>query len=275
MKIRFLLALFTAACLLASPTYAQPPEEEEHSDVEIGYEFDEFDNPTRLLFFDVNEFTSDGIAFFEAGFENKNRAFDDDPVDWVGGDPGFETAPGETITENHQIWLTLLDASTNSEFGKGHLNFFDPSDPANTSLEAAGNLVVSAQDPSSSMVVEGLRIEDGDIVSGSMQQFIQAGRLNNTIHDHATFDLLDDANAPIGAYGMLFQLESHFDAFERGSPDLVSDKFWIVLNRGMDEEEFETRAVRAFGIAAVPEPTSAVLILAGIAGLGMKRRRVA
>lgn len=262
MKIRFYLAL------LAFSIYGNVSIAQHAGDLEIWY--DDINSPSQLLF-EVDETTSEGIALFESEFEDENSSFPNAQPDWAADEPGFDTNPAFGITEDHQIWLHLLDASAHSDAGVGHLNFFGRGD---TSLNVAGDLAVLGNP--SPVSAPGLRLEDGVVASGSLRQYLGAGDSNAEIHEHITFDLINDENsdAAIGAYGLLFQLESHIGGFD-GIPEIVSDPFWIVINRGLSENEFENLAVPAFSISAVPEPTSAVLFLAGIAGLAMKRRRAA
>lgn len=255
MKKAMILSLF-AISLFGTAAFAQ--DDEHAGDIEMWY--DDLTTPTELIF-EVGESTTDGIALFEAEFENADLF---GGTDWEADEPGFDTNPDFGITSGDQIWINILDADAESDFGVGFLNFYNP---VTGELESAGDLAVIGNEDVGDLILDG-----NGIVSGSQRQFIDSANSDNEAHDHLVFDLLDDDSAP-GAYGMLFELESHIGGFD-GNPELVSDKFWIVINRGMSEEDFESLAVPAFGVAAVPEPASAVLILAGIAALGVKRRRI-
>lgn len=254
MKNHFLI-LFLLISILGNAAFAQE-DEEDHGDIEIGYS-------GGAIIFEADHFTNEGIALFESEFD---ISFGDTQTD----EPGFDTIAGNVIPDNHQVFLRILDANADSatDIGEGYLNFFDPDDNL---IHSSGDLRIFRETASP---VDPLFLTDGDYDMGSLTQLVDVAD-EGEIHGHVVFDLLNDSEDEEGAFGMLFQLESYFDGFDGSAPDLVSDKFWIVVNNGMIEEDFETRALPAFGIAAVPEPTSAVLLLAGIAGLGMKRRRVA
>lgn len=252
---------FSAAILLAMFTgsvYGQ----HEHSDIELGY--DNLATPSALEIEEV-EVTTDGIMFFEAEFELINPF---DPNDFLADEPGFTTndAEGLLVNAGDQIWMRALDASTNSAHGEGYVNFYNP---LNDSLSAAGRIsVIDNTGGTADLVLNG-----GSIESGPNEQFLGIGDAGGDIHDHVVFDLLDDATAPLGAYGIMFQLQSDFDPAD-GNMDLTSDAFWIIFNHGMDEEAFENFALPAFGAgSAIPEPGSAMVLLLGTAVLGMRRRQ--
>ncbi|QEG23948.1 PEP-CTERM sorting domain-containing protein [Mariniblastus fucicola] len=256
MKFRFLSLIAAAVpCLLATNAFAQHA-----GDVEVGY--DSLATPSSLIV-EVIESTSEGIALFEADFEEL------DPFnagDFSADEPGFNTNPGEGLLVNtgDQIWLNVLDASVESSFGVGYVNYFNPT---TNMLENSGRMSVLGNSTS----VGDLFLNGGSIESGSTRQFIDAGDADQEIHDHVVFDLLDDASAPIGAYGLLMELESDFDA--DGTAELVSDKFWLVFNYGMDEGDFDDRALASFGLSSVPEPGSLAFLMLGAAAIGLKRRR--
>lgn len=260
MKIRILLTLF-AVSLFGNAAYAQHA-----GDIEMWY--DDLVNPTQLLF-EVGESTSDGIALFEAEFEDENAAFPGNPPDWQADEPGFDTHPSFGLTSGHQIWLNLLDASTESSFGVGLINFYNPVTDA---LEVDGDLAILGND--SPAGIGNLIFDDGVMTSGTetLQQFIGVADSDDEVHEHVVFDILNDDTVPVGAYGFLFELQSHTGTFD-GNPDLVSDKFWVVLNRGLSEEDFENLAVPAFGISAIPEPGSAAFLLTGASALFLRRRK--
>jgi len=232
----------------------------QHSDVEFGY--DDLNNPTGIIF-EVGESTSDGIAVFEAEFEEL------DPFnagDFSADEPGFATNELENFLVNTGdfVWLNALDASTESAFGVGYVNYYNPSTDM---IEATGRISFEGN---SAAVANGV-LNGASIESGSAAQFLGQGDADQEIHDHVVFDLLDDSTAPLGAYGLLFELLGDFDG--DGNAEITSDKFWVILNHGMSEQDFEELAVPAFGVTAVPEPGSAALILFGITALGVVRRK--
>lgn len=232
----------------------------QHSDVEFGY--DDTSNPTALIF-EVGEVTSEGLAVFESEFEALDPF---NPDDLSSDEPGFTTEPSENLLVNQgdQIWLNAVDASSSSSLASGYLNFYNP---LTGMLENTGRVAVQGNSSSvGDLVLNGAGIE-----SGSTRQFIDVGGSDQEAHDHVIIDLLDDSTALVGAYGILFELESDFDG--DGTPELVSDRFWIVLNHGLSEEDFETLALPAFGVSAIPEPGSIAFLLLGATALGVRRRR--
>ena len=244
---------------LSSVSYAQ------HSDIEFGY--DDHTNPTEIEIEQPNV-TSEGIMFFESEFE---RAIASDP--WASDEPGFATVDemGELLRFNpgDNIWLTALDASdtTYSSIGVGFVNFFNP---VTGVLEAAGEITIQEDFTGTTMDL----ILNGDsITSGDNPQLIGVADSASTdpggIHDHVEFELTGDT---VGAYGILFQVEADF-AGTSAETDLTSDPFWIIINRGLDEDTFEGAALEAFGVAAVPEPASAIVLTGALGAMLVRRRR--
>ena len=158
-----------------------------------------------------------------------------------------------------------MDAAAYSDFGVGYVNFYNP---LTNSLQATGSLAIY----DNSTQTDDL-ILDGLLISGSNPQFVDFGDSSGDIHDHVVFDLLNDATASFGAYGIMFQLQSDF-ATADGTMDLSSDPFWIIFNHGMSSSDFDNFALPAFGVgAAIPEPGTGVVLLA-LCGVVMGRRRV-
>lgn len=218
----------------------------QHSDIEFA--LDDFNNPTGIVV-TGDEFTSEGIQFFESEFE-------EDPFTaglFSTEDPGFE---GE-VNAGDLAFLRILDASVESSFGVGFVNYFNPNTGA---LEASGRISVE-QDQTTA--TSDLILSGGSIESGDNPQLASVGDSVGEAHDHLVFDLLDDSSAPFGAYGLLAQLEVN---------DVESDPFWIIINHQLSEEDFEGPALAAFGVSAVPEPAAAILLM-GVTGAILTRRR--
>jgi hypothetical protein len=238
--------------MLSSVSVAQ------HSDVEFGY--DDIANPTAIII-ENDETTIEDIQFFESEFEDEfnNGNFSSD-------EPGFATNDLESLLFNSgdAVSLRVLDASTVSSFGQGFVNFYDPT---NDSLGASGRISVGNSAPGAPPAA----IFDGathDASSGVNLQLIETADDDGDIHNHLVFDLLDDATAPAGAYGLLVEV----DATDTAGSTITSDAFWIIINHQLEEDVFETSALGAFGVTAVPEPASGAILI-GIAGAILVRRR--
>lgn len=254
MKMRFIFSTLVL-CLTTAVANAQHA-----GDVEFGY--DNLATPTSIVIEPV-EVTSENFLLFESEFEPLDPNV---PTDLSADEPGFNTNPAENffVNSGDQIWLSAVNASVESTFGVGYLNFYNPT---NDTLEASGRIsVIDNTTGTADLVING-----GAVESGPIGQFIGAADSDDEVHDHVVFDLLDDASAPVGAYGMMFRLQSDFDA--DGNMDIESDPFWLVINHGMSEDDFESMAIPKFGITAVPEPSSATMLLIGLSAMCVNRRR--
>lgn len=231
-----------------------------HSDIELGY--DNLLSPSRIEM-EAGEITVEGIRLYEGAFVELDPF---NPGDFGADDPGFATNAfeGLLMNANDRLWLQALNASSFSSFGVGYVNYYNP---GTGMLEAAHRIAIL----DNTGATANLFLNGGFIESGANPQFIQTADGDGDIHDHVIFDLLDDGTAPLGAYGILFRLQADFSP-GNGTMDVNSDPFWIVLNRGMSEEDFETLALPAFGLFAIPEPGAGVL-LAGLALAATVRRR--
>ena len=233
----------------------------QHSDIEFGY--DDIGNPGGFII-ENDEVTNDGIQFFESEFEMLDPM--GDPGNYSSDEPGYENAPDEglLVGTGHQIWINVLDASQHSQYGQGYINFYNPMTDA---LEANGRISIMDNTASTAdLLLFGTGVE-----SGPNPQFLAIGGADQTVGDvHVDFDLLDDATAPVGAYGLLLQLQSDFDG--DGVFEISSDPYWVIFNRGLDEAVFDEFALAAFGAEEVPEPSSAILLSAGALVL-LRRRR--
>lgn len=232
-----------------------------HSDLEFGY--DDTSNPTAFEIENDNE-SDEGIQFYEAEFEILDPA---NPSDYSADEPGFttEALEGLLLNPNDQISICPLDASLYSSHGVGFVNFFNPSTGM---LEASQRLsVIDNSGGTSDLVL------DGATSSGDPLQFLGLVDNDGDLHDHVVIDLLDDATALPGAYGVLFQIHA---VQASGAPDIVSDPVWFIFNHELSEEQFEGPALAAFGIVeaeAVPEPSSLALLFTGVTCLVLRRRR--
>ncbi len=259
MKFNF---LFSTACLtttalamMSTNAFAQ------HQDVEFGY--NDLANPTAFEI-DSTNFTSEGFLYFESELEARDPF---DTSDLSSDEPGFTTNDGEGLLVNQgdQIWFNVLDASVHSSFGAGYVNFYNPVTDA---LEASGRLAILDNSGSTTDLV----LNGGSIESGVNPQFIGSADADGDVHDHVVVDLLDDSTAPQGAYGILLQLQSDFDAAD-STIDLSSDPFWFVFNHGLSESDFDSVALTQFGVSSVPEPGTLSLVGLGLVTILVRRRR--
>ncbi len=210
----------------------------QHNDVEFGY--DNLNNPSNFLLspLSFNSTTSDGIIIVRSSMREL------DPFnagEFSADQPGFATdnAEGLAVNPGDGILISALNASEHSAFGVGYVNFYNP---ATNSLEAAGRIAfIDNRSGTPDLVLNGDTIE-----SGVDPQFIERANNSGVVHDHITWDLLDDATAPVGAYGILVQLQSDYE-FD-GTVELSSDPFWLVFNYGMSEDDFEELALASFGV---------------------------
>ena len=280
----FIAAL--ATLLTAGIGVAQEPGEDVHSDIEFGYNTDANGAPTSFGF-DFDEFTSDGIGVAEGSYSSLFLAGSND---FFSDNPGFITAldEGLSVGVGDEISVRFLNAGTDSRtnFGTGFVNFYNP-ETTTTSLieEDFGRIRIFKRDNGDVGVFDG-----GELVSGTETLLLAAGSDGTTqsnaaeedenrtlaegeIHNHIVFDLQGDED--VGAYGLLFQLEADFAGTDGpdGVVDLVSDPIWLIHNNGLDEDVFELQALPAFGVAAVPEPTTGVILAAASAAILTRRRR--
>ena len=260
MKIK--LSLVTAMVVMCSSSslFAQV-----HSDIELG-----LDNLSAPLKIDIEKIglTTNGLKYFTADIED---------IDLTAGnqfgaeEPGFATNAAENlrVRSNDQIWLRTLNSSTvaGSVGLNGFVNYYNPTTNS-LQLSVTHRFAITDNTATTSdLVFNGLNIE-----SGANPQFIQQGNAAGDIHSHVTFDLLDDLNAPNGAYGIMFDLQADLAGTAAGM-DISSDPFWVIFNHGMTTSDFNTRALPAFGITAVPEPSTLVLVSLVAGGLAWRRRR--
>ncbi len=243
----------------------------QHSDIEFGYVRDAMSNPVGLEV-EQDNVTSEGIQFFESEFVEDPGV---GPDDFFTIAPGFATALDEdlSLNANDQLSIRFLNASS-TQVGAGYVNFYDPT----TGQITADHRIRVGDDATGStsdLILDGLGLSDANNNPRLLGVAEDDPEDLGDLHGHLVFDLLDDATAPAGAYGLLLQLEADFaDANGNvdGNIDLVSDEFWIIFNHQLSEQQFETQALAAFGVAAVPEPAAATVV-AGVFGAMLLRRR--
>lgn len=255
MKFSFFFSTISLV-ILSSSVMAQHA-----GDVEFGY--DSLSSPSSFVI-ESNNLTTDGFLYFESEMEELDPF---NPDDFSSDEPGFTTNAGEGLLVNQgdQIWLNAVDASLLSSFGVGYVNYYNPT---TDSLDSFGRIGIYDNSGSTAdLILNGSSIE-----SGFNPQFIGLGDSDGDVHDHLIVDLLDDSTTPIGAYGIMFELQSDFSSAD-GSMDLSSSPFWIVWNHGLSEEDFETRAMPRFGASAVPEPSSLIVLALAMAPFFTIRRR--
>lgn len=179
------------------------------------------------------------------------KLFEGDFGDLAGGpystdDPGFD-APAGTFGAGTQIWYR----------GVGTLRFWNGTSwdgaPAGTSVT-----LESALGDVTTFSAAGVAAPEGAIgqaVAGS------------EFHEHLDFALLPGLGSEVGAYLIGLQLTSRTSTGAAPGPYGDSAPFYIAFNNGLDGEAFET------AVAAVPEPSTYALMLAGLLALGAVARR--
>jgi hypothetical protein len=252
-KLAFLLALAMACGWLSNAARAGEDDDHDgHPDIILGY-----NNLVTPSFIEIEgtPLSANGFLLFEADFGQFFSTID----------PGFSTEPadGLEITPGHSLFLQTINASSAVQGGQllGFVNFFDDE---TGQITAWGQITITGEGGSSWQL-------NGSSAVGGPVLIQVADDVEGGIHDHVAFDLLGDTDK-VGAYGVLFSLFTH-DA--NGNFVAASDNFWIVFNNGMDDAEFESRAVAAFGnFSAVPEPGSGLLLCGvALAAFAGRRRR--
>ena len=290
MKKYFLAAAI--AVLFSSLGHAQ--DLEVHSDIEFGFAPD-----SEELEFEIENDTvnDDGFQVFEGSFAPLGNELTSD-------NPGFITPVDEglTVNEGDNIFVRVLNAAQTegNTIGSGFVNFYDPSNPDAGIQSNGGTITVFGNDPNDpdgdiAAVFDGVLAESGIVslflAEGSDGTFISdlppsllGDEIDDEqnielgvgeIHNHLNFTFAADAGAPSEfAVGLLLQFEADLASVDGDGIDVVSDPFFLVFNNGLSEEVFETQALPAFGVNAVPEPTSGILLAAvGSAILTRRRRR--
>lgn len=106
----------------------------------------------------------------------------------------------------------------------------------------------------------------------------QAGSSGN-IHEHLTFAIASASGLPTeGAYYITLQLlsadlNSTFDGIVPNGKYASSDPFYLIFNNGLSSGEFHSAVHGLAHIAAVPEPSTYAMFLAGMGLMGWQLRR--
>ena len=155
-----------------------------------------------------------GHHYFESDFEPDVLDLSDFKFD----EPGFVIEPAENLllNENCRIFVEVLNAANFSAFGLGYVNYFDP----NAGLLSAADRIRLTD---GSNGTADLTLNETNIEGGSNRQLLGVTDEFRDLHDQLDFDLLDDATAPLEAYGVLLRLDSDFPSNGIGTIDLESE----------------------------------------------------
>ncbi len=160
-------------------------------------------------------------------------------------DPGYDSAVG-SLAAGAEVFYTAL----------GTLSFWNGAAwsasavPANVTLRVNGNLGE-----------ESFWTASG--ITGDVSGLIGQAGSNGKIHEHLDLTAVGSGRTAVGAY--LIQLQLSANGYASSSP------FYIALNRGLSEADFET-AVHAL-TTPVPEPSTWLMSLAGLGAVAMVRRQ--
>lgn len=160
-------------------------------------------------------------------------------------DPGYDSAVG-SLAPGAEIFYTAL----------GNLSFWNgtvwsaSAVPANVTLRVNGNL-----GEESFWTASGITGDASGLIG-------QAGS-NGKLHEHLDLTAVGSGRTAVGAY--LIQLQLSSSSYASSSP------FYIALNRGLSEADFET-AVHAL-TTPVPEPSTWLMSLAGLGAVALVRRQ--
>lgn len=254
-------------------------------DVDIEFGLDDQANPSTVVIVS-EQANADGTAIFTGEFSEL----------FLGGastastdNPGFITPASEGLLVNSgdTVSLRFLNAGNTpgNTIGAGFVNFFDPNNSA-AGIQALGALEIQGGNDTS-INIDGSNTPAADLV------LLSTGSDGNTfstpppslgeepellgegeVHSHLTFNFLDPDSTPDGAVGLLAQIEVDLANPAVGGPSVVtSDPFFLILNNGLDTLTFENQAVPAFLATAVPEPTSAVVLMMTAGAIATRRRR--
>ena len=220
--------------LFSLSAFAYAQEEEVHSDVEFAY--------------------VDGAIEVEPGAEGLvfEGEFGEEAFANFASEPGIasEIEEGAGINPGNIIAFNVLDS----------LFYWDGSQAASA---GDATVTISAAGGSADVVVSAsstLQLANFSVPANLLGQAGDDG----DFHVDPGFTISD--GAAVGAYGLILSLSTD-DAAGIGD----SEALGIFLNNGLEEEMFEA-GVEAFA-ASVPEPTSLMLVVFGVVGLGVLRRK--
>ncbi len=257
-------------------------------DVDIEFGLDDLAAPTTVVVVSGLS-NSDGTQILDGAFSG--LSFDPLlPPDLSADNPGFITPASEGLLVNSgdEVFVRFLNAGTEStnSVGGGFVSFFDPNNAA-AGVQAFGNITVS-NSSGGSLSLNGASLSGDAAISlglgadgitgvstpppsaGEPPEILGVGE----IHTHLTFDLQDEATTPAGVIGLFGQFEVDLAATGLdGVADVTSSPFFLLLNANLDDTTFRTQGFQAFGVTAVPEPTTAVLLTTVGAACAIRRRR--
>jgi hypothetical protein len=161
-------------------------------------------------------------------------------------DPGYDAEPG-TFPTAAQIWYRAI----------GTLSFWNGSSWG----AAPGGTTITVEDAVGAITTfAGSGITNAAGAIGLVSP-------SSEFHEHLDFALLPGLGSEVGAYLIGLQLTSRTSTGGMPGPYGDSAPFYIAFNNGLDADAFET------AVAAVPEPSTYALMLAGLLALGAVARR--
>lgn len=185
----------------------------------------------------------------QPAMKNGKYVFEADFGDFAGG-PNSTDDPGFAAAKN------ALPANTVFTFqGLGKLSFWDGKTWSNSTTDSV--TIVDSQGNESQWNNAGYNAGATNYIG---QSDVQGG-----FHEHIDYNI--NESAAVGVYAIEFKIA------DLHSTLTASDSFYVVFNRGLSHTAFEA-SVDAF-VNEVPVPAAAWLMLSGLVGLGMAKRKQA